>query len=56
MGARAYEVYPIRTARRKVSNDSAYPGTDQVFIDEGFQEVPSAVPGRSSQIIMQKLI
>lgn len=54
MGATAFEVYPVRTATREISNDSAYPGTDQMLADEGFREVPSAAPGRSLQIIMRK--
>jgi GNAT superfamily N-acetyltransferase len=55
-GATAIEAYPVRASGRKVSNDSAYPGTDQMLTDEGFREVPSAAPGRSSQIIMRKLL
>jgi GNAT superfamily N-acetyltransferase len=54
-GAAAYEGYPVRTDRR-LSNDAAYPGTDRLFASEGFREVPSASPGRSSQIIMRKLL
>ncbi len=56
MGARAYESYPVRTNGRKVDNDLAYPGTDRLLAGEGFREIPSAAPGRSSQIIMRKLL
>jgi GNAT superfamily N-acetyltransferase len=54
MGASAHEGYPVRTGGRKVSNDSAYPGTDELLAEEGFRGIPSAAPGRSSQIIMRK--
>lgn len=54
IGACAYEGYPVQTGGREVNTDSAYPGTDQLLADEGFREVPSAAPGRSSQIIMRK--
>ena len=56
MGATAYEVYPVRTSNREISNDSAYPGTDRLLADEGFREVSSAAPGRSLQIIMRKAL
>ncbi len=55
-GATAIEAYPVRASGRRVSNDSAYPGTDEMLADHGFREVPSAAPGRSSQIIMRKLL
>lgn len=54
MGATDFEAYPVRTAAREISSDSAYPDTDQMLADEGFREVPSAAPGRSLQIIMRK--
>lgn len=53
-GACAFEAYPVQTAGSRVNNDSAYPGTDRMLTEEGFREVPSAAPGRSSQIIMRK--
>jgi ribosomal protein S18 acetylase RimI-like enzyme len=56
MGATAYEAYPVRTEGRKLNNDSAYPGTDQMLADEGFHEIPGASSRRSSQIIMRRLL
>ena len=56
MGAAAYEAYPVRTTGQKVNNESAYPGTDLMVADEGFREVASVASGRSSQIIMRKLL
>jgi GNAT superfamily N-acetyltransferase len=56
MGASAHEVYPIRTSGQRVSVDSAYPATDQLLVNEGYREVPSSAPGRSSQIIMRRLL
>jgi GNAT superfamily N-acetyltransferase len=56
MGATVFESYPVRTSGGRVNNDSAYPGTDQMLVNEGFHEVASASPGRSSQIIMRRLL
>lgn len=55
-GANAFEGFPVTEGGRKLSNDDAYPGTKRLFIEEGFTEVPSASPGRSSQIIMRKVL
>jgi GNAT superfamily N-acetyltransferase len=54
-GAAAFEVYPVRTEGNRISNDSAYPGTEQMCRGEGFEEVPSAAPGGSSQMIVRRL-
>jgi len=54
MGATAFESYPVRTSGGMINNDSAYPGTDQMMANEGFHEVATTSPGRSSQIIMRK--
>lgn len=53
-GATAFEAYPVRTGGMRISNDSAYQGTDQMCAEEGFHEVPSVAPGGSSQMIMRK--
>jgi hypothetical protein len=55
-GAVAFEVYPVRTRGNRISNDSAYPGTEQMCLAEGFVEIPSAAPGGSSQMIMRRLL
>ncbi len=56
LGATAYEGYPVRTKPGGVNNDSAYPGTEGMFATEGFFEVESTASGRSSQIIMRRML